>query len=392
MPPEPARCPVSTDHPAFSFIDRERDPAEWAGHPPVPLDADDCDLPTPPHIVEAMRRAAREPALHRHPRHPGHQGASLLREAASGFLARRFGVAADPEAEVLVTPGGQEAMAHLALARLDWDDVVLVPDPAPPSYATWARFCGAEVVRVPLREENDFLPDLDSIPADVARRAKLFWICYPHDPTGAVAPRAFYDELVRFALRHDILVASDAAYSEIYYDTEPPPSFLESPGAMACGIEFHSLSKAYTMPGPGVGFAAGDPRVVGALRAVKTHTDPGTFGAIQHAAMSAFTDTTGYPDRLRDVFRARVKLLCDGLEEAGLEVLRPRATFHILVRTPAGTTSERFSEELRHKAGVSSVPGTAFGPGGEGYVRLTVCADTDRLTEAVRRIRAARLV
>jgi LL-diaminopimelate aminotransferase len=283
-------------------------------------------------------------------------------------------------------------MAHLALAYLDWDDVVLVPDPAYPVYATWARFCGAEVVRVPLRERNGFLPDLEAIPADTARRAKLFWICYPNNPTGAVASRAFYDELARFALRHDILVASDAVYSEIYYDGAPPPSFLGSPGAMECGIEFHSLSQAYHMPGRRVGFAAGNPHAVGALRAVKTHTDAGTFGAVQHAAVTALTDTTEYPDRLRDVYRARMNLLCDGLEAAGLEVLRPRAAVYTLVRTPGGASSEWFSEELLHRAGVSSIPGTAFGPCGEGFVRLTTCASTEQLTEAVRRIAAARLV
>ncbi|MFF7177095.1 aminotransferase class I/II-fold pyridoxal phosphate-dependent enzyme [Streptomyces sp. NPDC008121] len=388
MPPEPARRPASTDDYLFSFVDRERELAERTGHPPVPLGVGDCDLPTPPHIVEAMRRAARDPARHRQ---PPCRGARLLREAASGFLSRRFGVAADPDSEVQVTLGSREAMAHLALAYLDWDDVVLVPDPAYPVYATWARFCGAEVVRVPLREGHGFLPDLDAIPADTARRAKLFWICYPNNPTGAVAPRAFFDELARFALRHDILVASDAAYSEIYYDTAPPPSFLGSPGAMECGIEFHSLSPAYRMPGRRVGFVAGNPHAVGALRAVKKHAEAGRLGTVQHAAVTALTDTTGYPDRLRDVYRARMNLLCDGLEAAGLEVLRPRAAVYALVRTPGGASSEWFSEELLHRAGVSTIPGTAFGPGGEGFVRLTVCASTEQLTEAVQRIAAARL-
>ncbi|MBT2511296.1 aminotransferase class I/II-fold pyridoxal phosphate-dependent enzyme [Streptomyces sp. ISL-98] len=257
-------------------------------------------------------------------------------------------------------------------------------------YATWARFCGAEVVRVPLREENGFLPDLDAIDPEVAGRAKLFWVCYPNNPTGALASPAFYDELARFALRHDILVASDAAYSEIYYDCPPPPSFLASPGAMECGIEFHSLSKAYNMPGWRVGFAAGNRDAVAALRTVKTHTDSGTFGAIQKAAVAALTDTTGYPDQLRSDYRGRMHLLCDGLEAADLEVLRPRATFYALVRTPAGATSEEFADELLHKAGVLTIPGTGFGPGGEGYVRLTVCTGSGQIEEAVRRITEAR--
>lgn len=387
MPPQPARRLQSTDDYLFAFIDRARALAEAGGQQPVALGVGDCDLPTPPHIVEAMRTAVRDPALHRY---PPYEGAAELREAASGFLTRRFQVTADPEAELLVTLGSKEAMAHLALAYLDPGDVVLVPDPAYPVYATWARFCGAEVVRVPLREENGFLPDLDAIDPEVAGRAKLFWVCYPNNPTGALASPAFYDELARFALRHDILVASDAAYSEIYYDCPPPPSFLASPGAMECGIEFHSLSKAYNMPGWRVGFAAGNRDAVAALRTVKTHTDSGTFGAIQKAAVAALTDTTGYPDQLRSVYRGRMHLLCDGLESAGLEVLRPRATFYALVRTPAGATSEEFADELLHKAGVLTIPGTGFGPGGEGYVRLTVCTGSGQIEEAVRRITEAR--
>lgn len=388
MAPRPARRIANTDDYLFAFIDRSRAIADQAGRPPVPLGVGDCDLPTPPHIVEAMRASVRNPELHRY---PPYEGTAALREAARGFMSQRFNVRADPESEILVTLGSKEAMAHLALAYLEPGDVVLVPDPAYPVYATWAEFCGAEVVRVPLRSDNDFLPDLSAIPHEIARRAKIFWVCYPNNPTAALAPRAFYDELALFALRHDILVASDAAYSEIYYDCAPPPSFLESPGAMECGIEFHSLSKAYNMAGWRVGFAVGTPDAVAALRSVKTHTDSGTFAAIQHAAVAALTDTSGYPDHLRATYRSRMRLLCDGLDEAGLDVLRPRATFYTLVRNPEGTTSEEFADELLHKAGVLGIPGRGFGPGGEGYVRLTVCVGEDQIKEAVERIQSAQL-
>ncbi|MFF7359035.1 MULTISPECIES: aminotransferase class I/II-fold pyridoxal phosphate-dependent enzyme [Streptomyces] len=384
MPRRASRL-LQTDDYLFSFIDRAQGQAARGGTAPVPLGVGDCDLPTPPHIVEAMHAAVGDPSTHRYPPYSGTQA---MREAAAGHLRRRFGLRVDPESEVLATLGSKEAMAHLTMAYAEPGDVVLVPDPAYPVYGTWARWCGAEVVCVPLREENGFLPDLAAIPAAVARRAKLFWVCYPNNPTAALATSDFYAELARFAVRHDIVVASDAAYSEIYYDCAPPPSFLQAPGAMECGIEFHSLSKAYNMPGWRVGFAAGNADVVDALRTVKTHTDSGTFTAIQHAAVAAFNDTTGYPESLRAVYRERMHLLCDGLEWAGLQVLRPRATFYCLIRCPAGTDSEGLAKKLLEEARVLTIPGSGFGPGGEGYVRLTACAGTDLIHEAVRRITA----
>ncbi|MGW2633492.1 aminotransferase class I/II-fold pyridoxal phosphate-dependent enzyme [Streptomyces chattanoogensis] len=378
----------ATEDYLFAFIDRARaraDTHQAFGAEVIPLGVGDCDLPAPPHIVDAMRQAVTDPALHRY---PPYEGTPQLRAAASGFLRRRYGLTADPASQVLVTLGSKEAMAHLALALLDPGDVVLVPDPAYPVYATWARFCGAEVVTMPLREENAFLPDLAAIPPSVARRAKLLWVCYPNNPTAALATTAFYADLAAFAHRYDITVASDAAYGELYYGAEPPPSFLQAPGAMERGVEFHSLSKTYNMPGWRIGFAVGDACVIDALRTVKTHTDSGTFGAVQQAAVAALEDTTGYPDHLRGVYRDRMRLLCDGLDAAGLDVLRPDATFYCLVRAPAGLTGEDFAEQLLTRARVLSIPGTGFGPGGQGFVRLTVCADTPLLAEAVRRIGA----
>ncbi|HET9258442.1 MAG TPA: aminotransferase class I/II-fold pyridoxal phosphate-dependent enzyme [Pseudonocardiaceae bacterium] len=367
----------------FSFIDETRALAEDAGIALVPLGVGDCDLPTPLHIVEAMRHAVRDPSSHRYPPYAGTQ---VMRTAAARFLARRFNIKVDPDTEVVVTLGNKEAMAHLTLAYIEPGDVVLVPDPAYPVYETWARFCGGDVYRVPLRAENDFLPDLDAIPRDIADRAKLFWICYPNNPTAALATTEFFDRLALFALAHDIVVASDAAYTEIYYDTEPPPSFLESPGAMDCGIEFHSLSKAYNMPGWRVGFATGDAEIVDALRTVKTNTDSGTFSAVQHAAVAALTDNSGYPDQLRHIYRTRMNILCDGLEAAGLEALRSQATFYCLVRNPGGYTSAGFARKLLEDARVLSIPASGFGPGGEGYIRLTVCAGLDLIHEAIHRI------
>lgn len=386
MPSHAERLTQTEDY-LFSFIDRARALAESDGMPLIPLGVGDCDLPTPPHIVEALRHAVGDPSTHGY---PPYAGTVAMRQAAAGHLRRRYGLRIDADTEVVATLGSKEAMAHLTMAYAEPGDVVLVPDPAYPVYATWARWCGANVVRVPLREENGWLPDLAAIPADAARRAKLLWVCYPHNPTAAQATSEFFAELARFALRYDIVVASDAAYSEIYYDSAPPPSFLQAPGGRECGIEFHSLSKAYNMPGWRVGFAVGNASVVDALRTVKTHTDSGTFAAVQKAAVVALNDTTGYPDRLRSVYRGRMQVLCDGLESAGLRVLRPNATFYCLVRCPAGTDSDGFAKRLLAEAQVLSIPGSCFGPGGEGYVRLTVCAGDELLQEAVRRIATVR--
>jgi LL-diaminopimelate aminotransferase len=367
----------------FSFIDETRVLAEGAGPILLPLGVGDCDLPTPPYVVEAMRQAVRDPLSHRY---PPYAGTESMRVAAAQYLARRFQINVNPDTEIVVTLGNKEAMAHLTLAYIEPGDVVLVPDPAYPVYGTWARFCGGEVYRVPLRADNGFMPDLDEIPRDIATRAKLFWVCYPNNPSAALATTEFFDKLALFALDHDIVVASDAAYVEIYYDTEPPPSFLESPGAMDCGIEFHSLSKAYNMPGWRVGFATGNADIVDALRTVKTNTDSGTFSAVQHAAVAALTDDSGYPDQLRRTYRTRMNILCDGLEAAGLNTLRSKATFYCLVRNPDGYTSTNFAKKLLDEARVLSIPGSGFGPGGEGYIRLTVCAGSEFIHEAVHRI------
>ncbi|WP_414940367.1 aminotransferase class I/II-fold pyridoxal phosphate-dependent enzyme [Amycolatopsis sp. cmx-11-51] len=381
--PSPAKRLLEVEDYLFSFIDDTRALAESSGVAPVPLGVGDSDLPTPPPVVAAIQQAVMDPRSHRY---PPYAGTGEMRTAAANFLDRRFGVTTNPDTEVLVTLGNKEAMAHLTLAYIEPGDVVLVPDPAYPVYETWARFCGGEVYRVPLRPEHGFLPNLDEIPLDILARAKLFWVCYPNNPTAALATSEFFDELARFARTHDLVVASDAAYTEIYYDTEPPPSFLASPGAMDCGIEFHSLSKTYNMPGWRVGFAAGNAEIVAALRAVKTNTDSGTFGAVQHAAAAALDDTSDYPRQLRETYRTRMHTLCDGLEAAGLDVIRPKATFYCLVRNPPGLDSSGFAKRLLEDAGVLGIPATGFGPGGEGYVRLTVCTGMEAIEEAVRRI------
>jgi LL-diaminopimelate aminotransferase len=349
----------------------------------IDLSVGDPDLPTPRHIVEAAQRAAAEA---KHHQYPSYVGMDAMRSTVADFYRQRFGVKLDPAKETIALIGSKEGIAHFTVAAVDPGDVVLCPDPAYPVYATWARFAGAEVYAMPLRRDRGFLPDLEAIPADVRKRAKLMWVNYPNNPTAALATRDFYARVAAFAREHGILVASDLAYSELYYDCEPPPSFLEAPGAMECGIEFHSLSKTYNMTGWRVGFACGNAELISGLAQVKTNTDSGTFEAIQVAAIAALSGDQSCVRELRETYRRRMALLCDGLAAAGYEVIRPKASFYCLIAVPPGTTSIDFAAKLLAEAQVVGTPATGFGQHGEGYFRLTVCAPEARLSEAVRRL------
>jgi LL-diaminopimelate aminotransferase len=372
----------------FARIDELKAEARAKGADLIDLGIGDPDLPTPPHIVAAMQKAAVDP---RHHQYPSYVGMEAFRRAAADWYARRFAVKLDPDKEVIALIGSKEGIAHFPVAFVNPGDVVLVPDPGYPVYATWTKFCGGEVVYMPLRRENGFLPDLKAIPTDVARRAKVMWINYPNNPTAALASLGFYRDVAAFARANDIIVASDLAYSEIYYGAEPPPSFLQAPGAMEVGIEFHSLSKTYDMTGWRVGFAVGNAALVGGLGKVKTNTDSGTFEAVQMAAIEALSADQGCVAELRRIYKERVDVLCDGLAKAGFEVLKPQASFYCLIAVPRGFSSLEFAAKLLAEAHVVATPATGFGPGGEGFVRLTVCADKSRLAEAVKRLAALKL-
>jgi LL-diaminopimelate aminotransferase len=314
-----------------------------------------------------------------------------FREAAVKWYADRFGVKGlDANKECCALIGSKEGIAHFPVAFVNPGDVVLVPDPGYPVYATWTRFVGGEVHYMPLRRENGFLPDLSAIPAEVAKRAKMMWINYPNNPTAALATRGFYSSVVEFASRNNIIVASDVAYSEMYFDIEPPPSFLEVPGAKEVGIEFQSLSKTYNMTGWRIGFAVGNEQLVGGLGKVKTNTDSGAFEAVQAAAVAALSGSQACVEEQRKIYLERREVLCGGLEAAGFEVLRPKATFYVLVLCPKGYTSAQFVSKLLD-AGVVATPATGFGAMGEGYVRLTLCADKPRMKEAAARIQTVKL-
>ncbi|HZS42466.1 MAG TPA: LL-diaminopimelate aminotransferase [Polyangia bacterium] len=373
----------------FADIDRKKSELRKQGRDLIDLGIGDPDLPTPAHIVQAMQAAAAEPRYHRY---PSYEGMPAFRQAAVDWYASRFNVRGlDADKECCALIGSKEGIAHFPVAILNPGDLVLVPDPGYPVYATWTRFVGGEVYTVPLRRENGFLPDLKAIPADVAKRAKMMWINYPNNPTAALATRDFYKEVVDFAKRFDVIIASDVAYSEIYYDVEPPPSFLEVDGAKDVGIEFQSLSKTYNMTGWRIGFAVGNAALVGGLGKVKTNTDSGAFEAVQAAAVAALSSSQACVEESRKIYRERRGVLCGGLRAAGFEVLEPKATFYVLVACPRGYSSIEFASKLLVDAGVVATPATGFGACGEGFVRLTLCADRARMAEAAERVKNVKL-
>ena len=370
----------------FAHIDALKLEERAKGKDLIELGIGDPDLPTPPHIVRALQEAAADPATHRY---PAYVGLAEFRAAAARFCKRRFGIAVDADREVVTLIGSKEGIANLPVAFVDPGDLVLVPDPGYPVYATLTRFQGGEVYPMPLRRENGFLPDLAAIPADVARRAKIMWLNYPNNPTAALATPEFYRQVVEFAHRHDIIVASDNSYSEMWFE-KPATSFLETPGAMDCGIEFHSLSKTYNMTGWRVGFAVGNAVLRDALLKVKTNVDSGCFEAVQRAGVAALDGDQACVAELRRIYRERRDVLCDGLARAGYDVMKPPATFYVLLATK-GMPAMEFTVRLLREAGVVVTPATGFGACGEGFVRFALTAPVPRLREAVARLERLRL-
>ncbi|HET6610428.1 MAG TPA: LL-diaminopimelate aminotransferase [Kofleriaceae bacterium] len=368
----------------FAHIDALKNEAIASGADVIDLGVGTPDLPTPAPIIEALAEAARDPATHQY---PPYNGTAAFREAAAAYYQRRFGVTLDPATEVLALIGSKEGIGHLPIAFVDPGDLVLVPNPGYPVYADTTRFCGGEVEYVPLTRDNGFLPDLDAIPAASARRAKMMWLCYPNNPTGAVAPLAFYERAVAWAKANDVVLLSDAAYADMYFDEDnPPPSILEVDGAKDCAIEFYSLSKTFNMTGWRIAFAAGNAKLVAGVGKAKTHFDSGCFEAVQRAGIAALALDSGVVRDLRAVYRQRREVLCGGLAAAGLDVVTPAATFYCMVANPAGQTSMEFAALLLAEAHIVATPCNGFGDAGEGFVRMTLCAPAERLAEAAARV------
>ncbi len=366
----------------FASIDKMKQNAVAKGTDLIDLSIGDPDIATPSVIVGAMKKAVENPLNHRY---PSYEGMPAFREAVAKWYRKRFNVKLDPHAEVLSLIGSKEGIGHIPLAFVNPDDVVLVPSPGYPVYSVGTLFAGGNSHFMPLKAENNFLPDLDRIPKKILQKAKIIFINYPNNPTSALAPPDFYEEVVRIALKYNIIVCHDASYTEIYYDKRPL-SFMQIPGAKDAGIEFHSLSKTYNMTGWRIGFAVGNRRVLAGLGKVKTNLDSGVFQAIQEAAITALEMDQGALSIIRKTYRERRDILYAGLKKLGMDLLKPKATFYIWAKTPSAFDSMSFVTHMLEKAGVLATPGNGFGGGGEGYVRFALTASSDRIKEAVDRI------
>jgi LL-diaminopimelate aminotransferase len=362
----------------FAELERKIEEREKAGIDVISLGIGDPDLPTPEPVVEALARAARDPATHQY---PSNRGTEAFREAVTRFYDERFGVELDPATEVIPVLGGKEGVAHVALAALDPGDTALAPDPGYPPYTSGPLFSGAEVHYLPLTEENDFLPDLGSAP-----EGRLLFLNYPNNPTGATAEVDFFERAVAFGRERELIVVHDNAYSEITFDGYAAPSFLQAAGAKEVGVEIFSLSKGWNMTGWRVGWIAGNAEIVEKYRHLKTNLDSGMFEAVQAAAVAALTEARDFPRQMSEVYQRRRDLVADALRAIGLEVTPPKATPYFWARVPEGYSSASFAELVLEQANVAVSPGGAYGPSGEGFVRLSLTIPDERLEEAVRRI------
>ncbi|RLA85205.1 MAG: LL-diaminopimelate aminotransferase [Deltaproteobacteria bacterium] len=371
----------------FAELDRKKQALRQQGRELIDLSIGDPDLPTPQGIIDKMSEEIRDPRNHRY---PDYEGLLEFREAVASWYWRRFGVSLDPSTEVMALIGSKEGIAHLPLAFVDPGDYVFVPDPGYPVYRASTILSGGIPYTLPLREERGFLPDLRDVPSEVAARAKVLFLNYPNNPTGATATREFFREAVAFAREYDLIVCHDAAYSELYFES-PPPSFLSVEGAKDVGVEFHSLSKTFRMTGWRIGFVVGNAAVLSGLGRVKTNVDSGVFNAIQRTSIWVLQgNMDGEVEGWRQELRRRRDVMVEGLRSLGFKVEPPKATFYLWLKVPEGYTSRDFAERLL-EAGVVVTPGVGFGEWGEGYVRMALTVTEGQLREALRRLREVKL-
>ena len=355
----------------YPFVEIIRKIAEKRarGEDVVSFAVGDPDMPTPPHIIEKLCQAAHDPANHRYPETAGLPG---LRQAIAGWYQKRFDVPLDADKEVLPLIGAKEGVAHIALCFIDPGDIALMTDPAYPVYSVSTMLAGGKSYYMPLTEENNFLPDLDIIPENILKEAKLLWINYPNNPTGAVADLDFFNRVIKFAQQHDLAICHDGPYTEVAFDGCQPLSFMQANGAKEIGVEFHSLSKSYNMTGWRIGMVVGNAEMIDALKGIKSNLDSGIPRAIQHAAIEALTGPQDCIKEHNTIYQRRRDLVIDMLGSIGLEAKPPKAGLYIWAKVPAGYTSVDFAGDLLEQVGVVVTPGISFGKGGEGYVRLSL--------------------
>jgi LL-diaminopimelate aminotransferase len=373
--------------PPYLFAQLERKIAEKraAGIDVITLAIGDPDLPTFPPIVDAAQRAIANPATHTY---PSNRGREDFREAVAGFYGRRFSVELEPDGEVMPAIGAKECIFNLNLAFLDPDDVALAADPGYPVYTGGPLLAGSRAVLMPLVPALGFIPDLDAIDADTRARAKLLFVNYPNNPTGAVAPEGFFERLVQFGADNDILIVHDNAYSETTYDGYVAPSFLATPGAKEVGVEVFSLSKGYNMTGWRCAAIVGNADAIASYWRLKTNVDSGLFEAVQVAAVEALSPRLDpYKAEMNEIYARRRDLVCTALERIGVAVTPPRGTIYIWAPVPAGFESAAaYCEHVLEEAAVVLSPGGAYGRSGEGFFRISLTTPDDRLTEAVERL------
>jgi LL-diaminopimelate aminotransferase len=329
----------------------------------------DPDIPTPDHIIDELCKEARVPANHRYPET---EGLPELRKAIAVWYQNRFGVTLDPEKEVLPLLGAKEGIAHVALCFIDTDDIALIPDPGYPVYAIGTTLCGGIPYYLPLNENNNFLPDLESIPKDILKRSKLLWLNYPNNPTGAIASLDYFNKAVAFAKKHDIAICHDGPYTEVAYEGYKPVSFMQANGSKDIGIEFHSLSKSYNMTGWRIGMAVGNEKMIDALRRIKSNLDSGIPQAIQYMAITALSGSQASIEDHNNIYQKRRDRVIQALSKMGIQTRTPKASLYIWARCPQGYTSMEFADDLLEQVGVVVTPGIGYGPNGEGYIRLSL--------------------
>ncbi len=366
----------------FAQLERKIREKRDAGVDVISLGIGDPDTPTPGLVIEEVARAAADPGTHQY---PSNRGRDELRQAFARFYERRFGVTLDSETEIVPALGAKECVFNLNLAFLDTGDVTLAADPGYPVYTSGPLLAGGRPGLLPLVPELGFVPDLDAIPAEDLERARLLFVNYPNNPTGAIVPDGFFERLVEFGREHDVLIVHDAAYTETTFDGYVAPSFLETPGAKEVGVEIFSLSKGWNMTGWRTAALVGNAEAVAAYWKLKTNQDSGMFEAVQLAAAAALD--AGPPPEMPGVYQRRRDLVCDALAEIGVDVTPPKGTIYVWAPVPEGHDSASYCELVLEETGVVISPGSAYGPNGEGFFRIALTVPDERLAEAVERLR-----
>ncbi len=368
----------------FTQLDREKEKLKKEGWDLIDFGIGDPDLPTPLPIVNRLIQACQNSENHRY---PSYEGLIAFREVVSKWYQKRFGITLDPQREVITLIGSKEGIAHICLGLLNPGDIALIPDPAYPVYRAGVTFAGGKPFYLPLREENEFLPALDTIPEDIAQSSKILWVNYPNNPTAATVTIDFFHQLIDFAQKFNLIICHDLAYSEISFDGYQPPSLLQVKEGKEVGIEFHSLSKSFNMTGWRIGFAVGNAKIIQILREVKTNIDSGVFQAIQEAGIEALQMDDKVIQEIKKVYQRRRDILIDGLQGLGCKINPPQATFYLWIKTPKGKPSLKFTLKLLREYGIVVTPGIGFGPSGEGYIRFALTVKEERIKEAILRLK-----